>query len=58
MTTLELYEMAADHREAWQAALASLGLLPDTSASRAAALESFLDRVEVILEIWGREHGA
>jgi hypothetical protein len=58
MTTLEVYEMAADHREAWQGSLASLGLLPETADSRAAALEVFLDRVEVILETWGREHGA
>ena len=58
LATLEAYDMAAEHREAWDATLGALGLTPNTADTRADALEAFLDRIEVILEAWGREHGA
>jgi hypothetical protein len=56
--TLEAFDMAADHREAWRTALDTLELSPAFAEERAQALEGFLDRVEDILDVWGRDHGA
>jgi hypothetical protein len=56
--TLSAFNLDADHRDAWRTALEVLGLGTDTAEGRSAALEAFLDRVELILELWGREHGA
>jgi hypothetical protein len=58
LSTLETFELAADHRSGWQAALASLELAPPTADRRADELEAFLDRVDVILERWEKDHGA
>ncbi|HET7010236.1 MAG TPA: hypothetical protein VFI11_05625 [Anaerolineales bacterium] len=58
MGTLETFELAANHRDDWQAALSALGLSADSTAARTAALEDYLDHIEITLEAWGREHGA
>lgn len=56
--TLEAFDLAADYRDPWQAAMSSLQLSPDTANRRADELEAFLDRVDVIVETWEKEHGA
>lgn len=46
------------HRNAWQAAGETLGLLGDAFAKRVAALDAYLDQIEEILEAWARANGA
>lgn len=57
LSTLDVFDLAPDHRPAWQAALSSLGLEPAAAGRRADALEAFLDQIEVILETWEKDHG-
>lgn len=57
-STLEAFDLQADHLDAWHSARAALQLASDDAARRADELETFLDRVEVILENWESEHGA
>ena len=46
------------HRHAWQTAGETLGLLGEALPRRIAALDSYLDQIEEILEEWARANGA
>jgi hypothetical protein len=45
------------HQVAWQKAGEHLGLLGAAFMERVTALDAYLDQIEEILEIWGRENG-
>jgi hypothetical protein len=57
LSTLEVFDLAPDHRPAWESALTVLGLEPAAADRRNHDLEAFLDQVEVILESWEKDHG-
>jgi hypothetical protein len=57
LSTLDVFDLAADHRPAWESALSTLGLEPAAADRRTHDLEAFLDQVEVILESWEKDHG-
>ena len=57
LSTLEVFDLAPDHRPAWESALTALGLEPAAADRRNHDLEAFLDQVEVILESWEKDHG-
>jgi hypothetical protein len=50
-------ENEADKQE-WLRAVEQLGLSQEDFAGRMEALDSYLDRVEEILDVWAEEHGA
>ena len=58
LRVLEAHSRLAEHRPAWDEALAALGLDPPSLPTRLLELDGYLDAVETLIEAWAARSGA